>query len=302
MNSGKAQKKSLTDLVQANINLLISAFIGIFIAIFSFLIYDLYKSADELSVAFIKESEIEIQEAVQSYINDINHLISNNSSIQYQNAKDILNLQKNNRYYTPSLTYFESINSIVIASTNGDSYMLHRSNDEWMNRITKINGDTTEEDLQYWKEISTDDNEIFLLSDTSFYDPRVRPWYLGATKELPNTIYWTAPYQLHTDMKYGITASLYNFASNGDTIITAYNILLTNFNQVTNSIKLTPNSYAFIVTASDLSLVGLSNKKQFNDVNSTNRYLLSKVTQLNLPPLKEGIEYWCKNNKNQSSL
>nr|WP_321450865.1 SpoIIE family protein phosphatase [uncultured Carboxylicivirga sp.] len=300
MNSGKAPKSSIIRITQNNINKLLSLVIAIFIAIFSFLIHDLYKSANELSVSFIRETEIDFQETVQAYINDINHLISNNSTIRYKNAADILNRQLNNQHYSPSLTYFESVNSIVVASTNGDSYMLHRQKEEWMNRITQITGDTTEEVHQFWKGVSTDNKDFSMNTDTTVYDPRVRPWYKGVIKQEPNTIFWTDPYKLHTDKKYGITASTYSLANNGDTIVTAYDILLTNFNKLTQSIELTPNSYALVVTADNYRVVGLSNNKRFNNSDSTSEYLLRNIRYLNMFALNKGIKRWLDNNKSFS--
>ncbi len=270
-----------------------TSFILINIGLFALLIYDLNRSVDDLSSSFIRETNIEVKEIVQDYIFDVQRLVQVTANHNYPQASDILNVEDNNKYFAPILSYLETVTTIVVASTEGTSYMIHKMEDRWVNRITKINDD------QYTRTFLIEKNNTIVrdsmtcsVEDTIVFDPRLRPWYKGVKTMKPNEVFWTKPYIFYTAQKPGFTASTYSLASNGDTIVSAYDILLKDFNKITKSIELTPNGYAFIITADDFNLVGFPDKKQFDEEDSIAKYTLGSIKSLGIESLDKGIYNW----------
>ncbi len=277
-----------------------TSFIPIVVGMLVLLIYNLNQSVDELSASFITETNIEVKDIIQNYIDDINHLILKTSDINCKQSEDILNYDDNNKHFGPILNYLETVTSIVVASTDGSAYMLHKSEEGWMNRLTKINNDRYEHTKLLWKDkLISNENMICSVNDTMIYDARQRPWFKGAIKHKPNQISWTDPYLFYYQQKHGLTASTYKIAENGDTIVLAYDILLKDFNKISKSIELTQNGYAFIVTAKDLNLIGFPNKKQFDEEDSIRKYVLGSARDLGIESLNKGIAEWVERDSVQ---
>ncbi|MBS2099720.1 PP2C family protein-serine/threonine phosphatase [Carboxylicivirga linearis] len=299
MNSIIAQPKSNTKVHKVNWNGLIVFLIPFFVSIFSLLIYNLYQSTDDLSVSFINENSNEIREMVQNYVDDMNRLVLNNPTTGYESSKDILQAEENNKYFMPSMVYSNNVTSVVVASSNGNSYMLHRKEGQWMNRITYKESSKKKEIQTFWKDQFSKNNQITkVIDDSTVYNPCTRPWYTLSIKQQSKVVTWTKPYQLQTDHKNGITASTYCLAANGDTIVTAYDILLRNFNRIIQSVSLTANSYGFIVMANNMELIGINDNQTKKNTDFSSNFLLQNINTIDLIPLKKGINYWKKSKSN----
>ncbi|MCW3786622.1 SpoIIE family protein phosphatase [Plebeiibacterium sediminum] len=273
--------------------ILFAYFIPIVIGLSAWLVYDLNQSVDDLSVSFINETSLEVRDIVQNYINDVNRLVLSTTDLNYKTADDILNVKDNNRVYGPILNYLESVTNIVLANTQGSTYWIHKRDGELVNRITKIHENQYERTFYTWKEhCQIERTRIYSKSDTIIYDPRIRPWYKGAVTQNPKDVFWTKPYQFYSIRQHGITAATYFMAENGDTIVSAYDILLKDFNNISRSIQLTPHSYAFIVTADSLSVIGFPDKEQFDEEDSIAKYTMGNVSKLGIASLNMGINAW----------
>ena len=273
--------------------IIFASFIPMVIGLLAWLLYDLNRSVDDMSISFINETSLEVRDIVQNYINDVNRLVLSTTDLKYNTADDILNIQDNNRVYGPILNYLESVTNIVLANTQGSTYWIHKRDGVLVNRITKIHQNQYERTFYTWKDHDqTVNTKIYSKSDTIIYDPRVRPWYKGAVSQNLNDVFWTKPYEFYSMKQYGLTAATYLLAENGDTIVAAYDILLKDFNNISRSIQLTPNSYAFIVTADSLSVIGFPDKAQFDIEDSIAKYTMGNVSKLGIESLNMGINEW----------
>ncbi len=298
MNSGRINNLTTNLTKHITLKAVFTSFIPIMLGILVMLLYDINKSVDDLSVSFIKETSVEVKDIVQNYIDDINRLVLSTSDLNYNNTEDILNYKENNKHFGPILTYLETVTSIVVASTDGSSYMLHKTDGGWMNRLIYNKNNQFKRLKLSWKDgFINDENLESSSNDSLFYSACQRPWFKGAITQKPNEVFWTKPYLFYYRQKYGITASTYSITDNGDTIVTAYDILLKDFNKISKSIELTPNSYAFIVTASNLNLIGFPDKEQFDEEDSIKKYILGSAKDLGIESLNKGISHWIKHNR-----
>ncbi len=289
----KAREKQSNPPKYLSSKIIFASFIPMVIGLLVWLLYDLNRSVNDMSISFINETSLEVRDIVQNYINDVNSVVLSTTDINYNTGDDVLNVQDNNRVYGPILNYLESVTNIVLSNTQGSTCWIHKRDGVLVNRITKIHQYQSEQAFYTWRDhAGTVNTQIYSKSDTIIYDPRVRPWYKGAISQNPNDVFWTKPYKFYSTKQYGLTAATYLLAENGDTIITAYDILLKNFNNISRSIQLTPNSYAFIVTADNLSVIGFPDKAQFGIEDSIAKYTMGNLSKLEIESLNMGINEW----------
>ncbi|MEW6536308.1 MAG: adenylate/guanylate cyclase domain-containing protein [Candidatus Auribacterota bacterium] len=80
---------------------------------------------------------------------------------------------------------------------------------------TEIINRTDPEPYLVWKYRNADGNIIKTTKSSTFdYDPRSRPWYIGASENKEQ--YWTEVYLFHSDKRPGISSSYPVFDKNGD--------------------------------------------------------------------------------------
>ena len=116
-----------------------------------------------------------------------------------------------NTLFIPIFNNIPQLNSIVVADTSGNQYSIIRENSTWLNSIVYKSQDSDIVILRHrWKNNIRNKTTIKKWTEyNSTYDPRKRPWYIGAINtETPDKIWWTQPYLFYTLQVPGITISL----------------------------------------------------------------------------------------------
>ncbi len=272
--------------------------IPLFIAILITMLYNLSISVSHLSKSLINEKSRDAHSSITGKFQPITDLLKSTGSWKYDDKADILNATDLNKRFIPILNNSDQISSMLIASTNGTEYMLLERNGKWVNRITSQSGGTLKSIRMLWEyQTFREDKLLDKWNDSVKYDPRKRPWFRGAVaQDAPGKVHWTAPYTFFTTGEPGITISLYSFSEKGDTIITAFDILLKDINTISQSLKLTANGMAFIL-GEDFRVLGLPSVKRFTVKDSVDRYTLKNIDDLNIHELSTAFKEWTSNGK-----
>ncbi len=173
-----------------------------------------------------------------------------------------------NKVYLPVLEAMPQVTSIATGNTGGYSYRLGAKGDNYLNRLTYAGEKGRPAD--YF--IVTPEGEVLEeYSKATKFDPRKRPWYAGARKQLEladgdvaNTkMAWTDPFILNTSKNPGIAASLPYEGPGNDVYMMTFNVMLTKLSNFTASLRPTPNSMAMVLTK-DGRIVGFPATEEYN--------------------------------------
>jgi hypothetical protein len=120
-------------------------------------------------------------------------------------APDLGDASALNAQFMPILQEVAQISSAMVADSAGREYMLLRTDQGWLTRLT---------DLQRWGQRARwirwagPGEALESWQETLDYDPRTRPWFRGAMVSGPETAaFWTSPYRFLTTKEPGITAA-----------------------------------------------------------------------------------------------
>jgi adenylate cyclase len=192
-----------------------------------------------------------------------------------------------NDRFVPMLRQLEHVNSLLIANTRGEEYMLLRRPDHWRNRITaseRWGRDT------FWMRRNQDGSDGGAHWKPLDYDPRSRPWFVGATREVePGAVHWTAPYRFFTTQDPGVTASVsWSDPDEPETrYVLAVDVMLLELSRFTTALEISPRGKVLILTE-DRAVAGLPRDERFRSYEAMHAHMLSPVAELGLPELDDG--------------
>ncbi|TXB64801.1 SpoIIE family protein phosphatase [Vicingus serpentipes] len=246
------------------------------ISLLIYLIIDLNATIDELVVSTLEQES----EQVKSECEDLLENVTNEFIIYEENlSASKIDLNKNDFFYNtfiPLLKHSNIVSSLLLANANGDELMLLKIDS--VNYISRVSFDqeSTEIDIKY------KDGEISFLDSSATkekYDAKIRPWFINAYQN-PNKLNLTKPYLFFRSKKMGGTISK-TFISSTDTMVLAFDILLSDISKVTKSLDLSENGFSLVVNEEN-KIIGLP-KLHFAHDSSNN--LLKSFSEVNHPLL-----------------
>lgn len=196
-----------------------------------------------------------------------------------------------NERFIPLLERLPQISSMLLADQNGDEYLLMRSQDAWVNRVSSVEDWGSD---KFWMRREADGR----YAETSWrdldYDPRTRPWFTGAmaTPE-DGGPHWTLPYRFHSTGEPGITASVqWRDATEPDVVnVIAFDILLLDVSRFTSSLEVSPNGKALILNE-DGVVLGLPRGERFDTPQELREHVLTPIRELETPEIHDAVGAW----------
>lgn len=147
----------------------------------------------------------------------------------------------------PVLREVAQISSTMIANSDGQEYMLLRTEDGWLTRTS----DAGQADARVqWRRWSGPDTAVENWKETLEYDPRARPWFRGAVDSGgTHPVFWTPAYRFFTTRELGITAaSRVAFPDRDDKFtVIAFDVRLTDISALTRQLLDDTRGKAFVV-------------------------------------------------------
>jgi serine phosphatase RsbU (regulator of sigma subunit) len=246
------------------------------ISLLIYLIIDLNATIDELVVSTLEQES----EQVKSECEDLLENVTNEFIIYEENlSASKIDLNKNDFFYNtfiPFLKHSNIVSSLLLANANGDELMLLKIDS--VNYISRVSFDqeSTEIDIKY------KDGEISFLDSSATkekYDAKIRPWFINAYQN-PNKLNLTAPYLFFRSKKMGATISK-TFISSNDTMVLAFDILLSDISKFTKSLDLSENGFSMVVNEEN-KIIGLP---RLNFAHDSSNNLLMSISEVNHPLL-----------------
>jgi serine phosphatase RsbU (regulator of sigma subunit) len=171
---------------------------------------------------------------------------------------------------------------MMVADDRGREIMLMRTSDGWRRRESRRDEWVSRVRWTEWTDGASERDSTFAELE---YDPRTRPWYLGAlaldaaVNQPRGPIHWTEPYTFFTTKDPGITASVVFVAPDGRRHVIGFDILLSDIAEFTSSLAVTEHGGA-AVTTEDLRLVGVPRNERFSDPAARRAALLERPVDL----------------------
>ena len=216
---------------------------------------------------------------------------------------DATNYEQINTLFIPSFNNIPQLNSIVVADTSGNQYSIIREDSTWLNSVVYKSQDSGMViSLHRWKGNVLNQTTIKKWTEFySTYDPRKRPWYIGAINtETPDKIWWTQPYLFYTLQVPGITISLKSKNKlTQKTHIIEYDILISHISEFTTQSNISKNGKLFILS-NDYKVIGLPNEKYITDIDSIKKYILQDYNNVHSKTLEVAIDKWLTLSDNYS--
>ena len=253
------------------------------ILILGYLFLNLKDTEESLIKSAFIQQEKELTNRLNSFFKPIeNHIKIASQSGSFGNYHPI-NIQQFNKNFIPLIEKSSAISALMMANQQGEELMLMKGGNEWYSRKTALFNNKLKS--RFYK-ILIENKKITSLpigdsTRISNYDPKSRPWFIGANNS-EEDVFWTSPYRFFTTGDIGITISKKWKLPSGETNIFAFDVLLKDLCKFTTKLKLDENGKVFILTKDHLML-SLPNEEAYSSLDSIKKYLLHPIEQFPLP-------------------
>ncbi len=194
--------------------------------------------------------------------------------------------QEFNLLFRPILAQMPQVTSIVAGTTEGEGWLLLQLPDgRWHSRFT---------DIPRWGGehlfIDEEKGSIHQEERRGFdYDPRTRPWFMGAKSASYGQPHWTPPYVLFTTKQPGISVSSRHALPDGRDLVVGFDLDLLDISQVTSAITVGQEGCVLVMTA-DGRVLGLPRDDDSGSMG--NPPLLQRVEDLPTTSVRAGVDAW----------
>ena len=179
----------------------------------------------------------------------------------------------------PVLSTITQMSSINTGDAEGNSYILLKRKDEWLN--VQVRNSVGE-----WRRFDTSGNLLQTWQRPFDFDPRTRPWYQLVRENGDDAIHWTAPYAFVPTGDPGITAAV-SVRSRRGSYVLAFDVLLEDLASFGRRIVLPEKGVAFVLTDDARFLIPPAGTDE-----ELKRLLLQRPEDLGLALVKESILLW----------
>jgi len=252
------------------------------------------KAARQVSDSVIQQTFRNMQDRMGQFFTPLRNMLLIQTEWINDNAVDPMDMQQMNRLLMPILKNVRQASSINISDMSGRSYMLLREGDGWRTRLTNPDEWGNRNHWYWWKDPITPIQDEWIEQD---YLATSRVWFKGAIDQYdpnmpadsPVQVFWSDPYTFYTTGDLGITCSLYVDRPNGESLVVALDVLLSDLTNFTQHTDVSPNGKVLMVTADGL-LVALPRHPQFAKADARRNALLKTPEELDIPVLAEASE------------
>jgi signal transduction histidine kinase len=193
-----------------------------------------------------------------------------------------------NSWFIPYLSHTAEVSSVLYAREDGREILLLKQPGLWMNRLTDRAAHPGEIRRIRRDEAGAVVSEAYEKSD---YDPRRRPWFVGAMAlENDALVFWTEPYLFFTTKEPGITAATRWTGADGRRYVLALDVLLRDLARITRTIEVSPRGFAALLTGDGKVLApprvgGIGEARLAAS-------MMAPVEQIGAPPLLAAFKAW----------
>lgn len=203
---------------------------------------------------------------------------------------DLFNVRAFNRLFMPVLANRPLLTSVYVSDDKGRQVLLERlPGGTWTNRLSDVEKWGTKRRQLTWSGTEEPPREDWLGGD---YDPRMRPWYIGAQSlSRKADVYWTDPYIFFTSKEPGITASVkYHGARPEEVTIFAFDVKLINLSRFISTLKVGERGLTALLTHEG-KIVGVTAPGVQSD-DDIRRVVLKSPAEAGFSRVAEALTRW----------
>ncbi|MGD8886592.1 MAG: SpoIIE family protein phosphatase [Gammaproteobacteria bacterium] len=217
----------------------------------------------------------------------------------------LLNLdepERLNKLLTPIIVQHSQVSSLMVANDDGMEHMVLHLPGKWVNRQTRRNEWRTR---SLWLEWGDDINQATQTWKDLDYDPRLRPWFIGAKQyhvlstdenavsddnsPPQQKIHWTEPYTFFTTKEPGITASAsYNDGDEWLDVV-GLDILLKDISKFTTQLHISRRGMVVVLTDKQ-EVIGLPAHADFNKAQRQTQAIMKTPRELGIKVISDAAE------------
>lgn len=189
-----------------------------------------------------------------------------------------------NEALIPILDSLPQISGIGIGFSDGSGYFLARDPESSPGtfQVQLVSAETTGKSSRWISGVGDEKEESEEVREDA-YDPRKRPWYLGAdSNRVDSSIFWTEPYSFFSGDLLGITASIPFQTKDGKSGVIALDLVLEDISRLGETLEISPNGFLLVVTE-DVKLIGLPRHPALVTKEAKSEAYLKRPSDIGIP-------------------
>lgn len=280
-------KSVFAKFLKNSIYLLLLGIAGIFV----FILMDLRQTVDHLSKDMVEKTLLRTDLELENFFSTIREdliVTAQEHSFQPYDNENYIRL---NAEFRPLVANKRQLSSVLMATSQGDEFLILDLDTSWMFRITRNGSADTLPEQLFWADTENDEPHFRNFKDIP-YDPRTRPWFQNALDHDEMHVNWTDPYTFFTTNEPGITISTRWKDRNEDQdIVAAFDVLLTDISEFTTEMDVTEHGKVFILTE-DERVIGLPAKSGYDTPEKIKEDVLKPYKDLNDDHINQTFDIW----------
>lgn len=251
-----------------------------------------YRIANQLSVSFFNHAIVQTNSVMNSVTTPVLNALHQTKKSFETGLLDLNDTEDLNHFFTPIMDQIPYITSINTGDTDGNGYLILKSEDSWRNRLVRPAkwGQKKVQWLRFNRNLEFQGKQM----QNSDYDPRRRPWYENAITSNDITApAWTQPYIFHTTKEPGITVSIQIFPPNKQPFVLAFDMMNKDLSSFSTGFRPSPNGKIFVMLDNE-KVTALPSDPKFTSTNAVDKYLLKDVKSQGIEEITSAVESWKK--------
>ena len=247
-------------------------------------------STTELARGAVQRATSSVAAHIQRDFRQIEQLLDTAADWGRTGVFDVSSLEAYNRLLQPVLAKDPRLSSALLAKEDGrELLLLELPGGQWRNRVTDRPDAAPRHRIIRWSDVGERASEAVIDSD---YEPRSRPWFLGAMATAQDgDLFWTRPYLFFTTREPGITVSVRWTGADGLRRVLALDVLLADLSQLTTTMQVGQQGGVAILTDTG-EVLGLPASPHFNTTEAMRAAVLKPVGELGVSALSGGVAAW----------
>jgi diguanylate cyclase (GGDEF)-like protein len=246
--------------------------------------------AEQLAREQFDSTAARVDAGLSAFFEPSVRLLAMSRSWMNGSAPDLVSPLAFNAVFQPVLLEYEQLTSVVAGSSDGQGWLLlQQAGGSWRNRMTDIGRWGSQRHLLIEHSGSGQARQSW---SEQTYDPRQRPWYLGAmAMPADKGVHWTAPYTFFTTGEPGITASTRMPLADGRDFVLGFDLTLRDLSRLTQGASVGVDGLALVVTDDD-RVLALPAKPASIDWGAWQKHLLEPASALGMAAVTDGLAHW----------
>lgn len=260
----------------------------------------------ELPNYIVKKNTEQAIDKTRQYLSNIANLTKLTSEYFQINILDIKQKEQFKWYSAKVLRNHPSLISVNIGDEKGNTWGAERRKDGVINNFHIIRKSPGSKNASLlYKFYNENDKLIKTEKRKSTYDPRKRPWYIGA-KEM-KTIFWTNTYVYAADNSpVGITVSFPLYSKNNQLIgVIGADFMIEKISSFLRQLSISDNSFVFVIHDKGKlhsEVIAFPDTKVSVVIKEKEKTRLRKIEELNIPIVTKAFQKHKSENINNFRL